>query len=260
MAAAQTKGPIPGDLGQLQRMEAEGLDAARNRRIAPPATPDRLEGVIEAKDAASRAIAAILDPIAGGADAMLHMNKVLTSRDDVLPELRRRGLEREKRELERDARGLARLVQAGRLSSKEATDTYYQKARVLTVHNPAKYDPQAEENALILAAGAAFDQYIREKTLSGRPGEPTIGNWISGGALGNDTLHHFFANAYNTYLGVPTPIQRYAANAGEEDARDVNANNLGSRFGTRLRRGRVRPSEVITSPPPGRETPVDRVF
>src|SRR5919201_2549003 len=71
MAAAQTKGPIPGDLGQLQRMEAEGLDAARNRRIAPPATPDRLEGVIEAKDAASRAIAAILDPIAGGADAML---------------------------------------------------------------------------------------------------------------------------------------------------------------------------------------------
>jgi hypothetical protein len=111
-------------------------------------------------------------------------------------------------------------------------------------------------SALILAAASARDSL------------GSTGNTITRDALGEDTLHHFFINAFNTFeggpfgIGIPVWIERFGANTlrGEHDARDINANNLGARFGDRLDnyKGKdpLRPSSMITQPPP---KPTDKI-
>ena len=135
---------------------------------------------------------------------------------------------------------LSEDMKAGKINSKEAIDKFYEKARELTRPNS---DPAGD--ALLLATSSALR--IRGREYS---------DVITRNSLGDDTLHHFFINAVNTYRGVPVYVQQFGANylRQEDDARDINANNLGAVFGSRLRSELgsevIIPSSVITSPPP----------
>lgn len=114
------------------------------------------------------------------------------------------------------------------------------------------------ENALLVAAGAALD--IRSVNRE------NLGSVITGQALGMDTLHHFFANAFNNLESpVIGRVATFVGNQRDPEPLDRNANSLGARFGQRLAEFlappsknstgaadalRPRPSSVITSPPP----------
>lgn len=173
--------------------------------------------------------------------------ETVTNAQEVDEEIRKRKLQEQRKQLIEFAKGLAKQVTDRKLTSKEAIDKFFGKAQDLT--KDAK-DPIG--SALILATGAALDVDVHG----------SVGNTITRDALGEDTLHHFFINAFNTFeglpggIGVPVFLERFGANTlrGEDDARDINANNLGATFGDKLENNKskdpLRPSSMITKPPP----------
>jgi len=167
-------------------------------------------------------------------------------------EIKKRKLEEQRKRLTQYAKDLAKQIKDGKLTSKEAIDKFSTKAQDLTKDMK---DPTG--SALILATGSALD--VRG----------SAGNTITRDALGEDTLHHFFINAFNTFeglpggIGVPVWLERFGANTlrGEDDPRDVNANNLGASYGDKLENSKgkdpLRPSSMITKPPPKATDKVD---
>lgn len=117
---------------------------------------------------------------------------------------------------------LSKQVKEGKLDSKEAIEKFFSKAEDL-----AKGTKNATENALILAAGSALD--IRG----------SVGNATTRPSLGQDTLHHFFVNAFNNYESAFGGLITFAANniinGGDPDPEDHNANSQGAVFGSDLR-------------------------
>jgi RHS repeat-associated protein len=175
----------------------------------------------------------------------------VTDPEDVNEEIRKRKLEKQRQQLTEEAKNLAKEVKDKKLTSKEAIDKFFAKAQDLT-----KGMKDAAGSALILATALALDA------------RGSVGNIITRDALGEDTLHHFFINAFNTFeggpfnIGIPVWMERFGANTlrGEDDARDINANNLGARFGDRIDnyKGKdpLRPSSMISQPPP---KPTDKI-
>lgn len=191
--------------------------------------------------------------------------EVVTSAEDVTIEINKQKLGDARKNLAEYGRQLSEDVKKGKLPSKEAVDEYYAKALELT---GGGHTQTQIENALLVSAGAAFD--IRGST----------GNVMTKDALGIDTLHHFFINAYNNFEnpvigGLATLSQntiftngREFHLGGETDPLDRNANNLGAQFGNELHSAyvgsfaatkagiisttpdRLRPSGLIQNPPP----------
>lgn len=176
----------------------------------------------------------------------------VVSAQDVDQEIKKRKLEEQRKQLTQYAKDLAKQVKEGKLTSKEAIDKFFAKAQDLT-----RDTKDATGSALVLASGSALD--VRG----------SVGNTITRDALGEDTLHHFFFNAFNTFeglpggVGVPVWVERFGANTlrGEDDPRDINANNLGASFGDKLENNKsndpLRPSSMITKPPPKATDKVD---
>jgi RHS repeat-associated protein len=186
--------------------------------------------------------------------------EAVTSAEDVNEEITKRKLDEQRRELTKYATDLSKQVKEGRLDSKKAIEKFFSKAEALT-----KGTKTATENALILAAGSALD--IRG----------SVGNSMTRSSLGQDTLHHFFVNAFNNYEssfgGLITFAANYIIGGGDPDPEDRNANSLGAAFGGDLRNlsgpphrsiwhgeemvgvphDPIRPKAYIKPPPPERQ-------
>jgi RHS repeat-associated protein len=158
--------------------------------------------------------------------------KLVANLRDTEAEIKRRKLEEERKKLVTYARVLSDRVKSGQLDSKKAVDIYYAKAVELT-----KGKKDATMNSLIVATGAAF-------TIRG-----TVSNNLTRPSMGQDTLHHYFINATNTYSGVPVWLQSFGANVllrWEGDTEDRDANNFGAVYGDVLQRyPSTPPSEVM---------------
>jgi hypothetical protein len=183
-------------------------------------------------------------------NVMSRIEQLVLSADGIHPEVKRRNLEGKREMLTahafdyvRQMEEKAHLRMLRRPTSREAIDKIFEMARAMTANSK---DPIAD--ALILAAGTASDLTQLRVTEN----SPRASNVLTADTLGEHSLHHFFVNAYNTYLGVPVGLQRFGSNVLrlERDVPDIYANNLGAQFGERLRRETIRPSEVMIGPPP----------
>lgn len=166
--------------------------------------------------------------------------KLAATVEGIQRDLQVRGLTDERDKLAKYAQSLAIQVKAGALDSKKAVDMYFGKAKELT-----KGTKDATSNALLVATGAAL-------AVRG-----AVSNNITRPSMGQDTLHHYFFNAYNTHDGVPVlamsvgsnvvlPTIRQGRPAMEDDPLDVDANNFGAAFGDVLQRSPdTPPSEVM---------------
>jgi RHS repeat-associated protein len=165
--------------------------------------------------------------------------KVVAGAEGVAEEIKERKLQTKQAQLEAYSKQLAAQVKSGGVDSKTAMNLYWNKA--LTLNQPvtakgakptAEQLKTAKENALLIATGAALNFGVV------RGSRAAVGDAITGGSMGADTLHHFFINAINTYDGVPVRLQRFGANElrGEKDVRDIAANNYGATFGDLLQR------------------------
>jgi hypothetical protein len=114
--------------------------------------------------------------------------KIAATTAGIERDLKDRGLTDERDALVKYARTLSAQVKAGAVDSKKAVDMYWAKAKQLTGH--VKYVGTAD-NALLVATGAAL-------AIRG-----SVGNALTRGSMGQDTLHHFFFNAYNVNGGIP---------------------------------------------------------
>ena len=138
--------------------------------------------------------------------------------------IRKRKLENQRAQLTDYAKDLAADIKKGKLTSKDAIDKFFNKAKDLTGNNTA--------SALLIATGSALD--LRSSAnLEGT--RQNIGSRITEGSLGQDTLHHFFINAFNNYEnpllgGVITAV----ATRQETDPEDRFADRQGARFGELL--------------------------
>ncbi len=160
--------------------------------------------------------------------------ETVTTPAEVDEAIRKRKLENQRAQLTDYAKELARDIKKGKLSSKDAIDKFFDKAKDLTGNNTA--------SALLIATGSALD--LRSSVnLEGT--RQNIGSRITEGSLGQDTLHHFFINAFNNYEnpllgGVITAV----ATRQETDPEDRFADRQGARFG-----------ELLAEPPWDRSKP-----
>jgi RHS repeat-associated protein len=150
--------------------------------------------------------------------------EIVTNEAEVNEAIRKRKLETQRAQLTEYAKTLAADIKKGKLTSKEAIDKFHDKAMELTGKNTA--------SALLIATGSALD--LRSNTnLEGR--RENIASRITEGSLGQDTLHHFFINAFNNYENPITgPVSTIAGNRDETDPEDRFANTQGARFGELL--------------------------
>ncbi len=147
----------------------------------------------------------------------------VTNEHQVTVLIQQRKLENQRAQLADYGRTLVADIKAGKLSSKEAMNRFFDKAMALTGNHTG--------NALLVATGAA----INLRPLG--PGAENLASRITEGSLGQDTLHHFFGNAFNNY---ESPVRGglitfYANCCDEDDPRDRYANRQGARFGELLR-------------------------
>jgi RHS repeat-associated protein len=166
--------------------------------------------------------------------------KIAATTAGIERDLKDRGLTDERDALVKYARTLSAQVKAGAVDSKKAVDMYWAKAKQLTGH--VKYVGTAD-NALLVATGAAL-------AIRG-----SVGNALTRGSMGQDTLHHFFFNAYNVNGGIPPSFQTFGSNlvlptmregrlTVESDALDRRANVLGAEFGYIAADPNQKPSSV----------------
>lgn len=162
-------------------------------------------------------------------------------------DLRERGLTDERDALVKYARTLSAQVKGGTLDSKKAVDMFWAKAKSLTGadKNISNDRSRPYNGALLVATGAAL-------AIRG-----PVGNAMTRGSMGQDTLHHFFFNAYNSNDGVPAFVQAFGSNVilptmregrltVEDDSLDRRANVRGAEFGSLIGWGYIdlQPSQV----------------
>jgi RHS repeat-associated protein len=173
--------------------------------------------------------------------------KVVVFQSGIADEIRQRKLQAEQAKLEAYALELAKeLFKTRGMDSKTALNLYWNMAVRLgtaaaTHGAKATTETRAKgmENATIIASAAALSSHVRNSEVGGAITIPLFGP---------DTLHHFFANAINTFEGVPVRLELFGANfiRGESDPRDIKANNAGAAFGDLLQRNpNALPSDVI---------------